>query len=53
MNISRDWSWAPEYVDAMWLTLQQQNPEDYVIATSHTFSLQEFVGTAFELLHLD
>lgn len=53
MDISRDWGWAPDYVDAMWLMLQQQMPEDYVIATGHTFSLQEFVATAFELHQLD
>lgn len=53
MDISRDWGWAPDYVDAMWRMLQQQSPEDYVIATGHTFSLQEFVATAFELHQLD
>jgi GDPmannose 4,6-dehydratase len=53
MDISRDWGWAPDYVEAMWLMLQQQNAEDYVIATGHTFSLQEFVATAFELHQLD
>jgi GDPmannose 4,6-dehydratase len=53
MDISRDWGWAPDYVEAMWRMLQQKIPEDYVIATGHTFSLEEFVGTAFELLHLD
>ena len=37
----------------MWLMLQQQSPEDYVIATGHTFSLEKFVATAFELLQLD
>jgi GDPmannose 4,6-dehydratase len=53
IDISRDLGWAPDYLEAMWLKLQQQNPEDYVIATGHTFSLQEFVVTAFDLLHLD
>jgi len=53
MDISRDWGWAPEYVEAMWLMLQQPDPEDFVIATGHTFSLQEFVATAFDLHHLD
>lgn len=53
MDISRDWGWAPEYVEAMWLMLQQQIPEDYVIATGHTISLQEFVATAFEFHQLD
>lgn len=53
IEISRDWGWAPDYVDAMWRMLQQHNPDDYVIATGHTFSLQEFVTTAFELYQLD
>jgi GDPmannose 4,6-dehydratase len=53
MDISRDWGWAPDYVEAMWRMLQQQTPDDYVIATGHTFSLQEFVATAFKLLGLD
>ncbi len=53
MDISRDWGWAPDYVEAMWLMLQQQTPEDYVIATGHTFSLHDFVATAFELNQLD
>lgn len=53
IDISRDWGWAPDYVEAMWLMLQQQRPDDYVIATGHTFSLQEFVKTAFDLLNLD
>ena len=52
MDISRDWGWAPEYVEAMWLMLQQERPDDYVIATGHTFSLQEFAATAFELQNL-
>lgn len=53
MDISRDWGWAPDYVEAIWLMLQQEIPEDYVIATGYTFSLKEFVVTAFESLHLD
>ncbi len=52
-DISRDWGWAPDYVEAMWLMLQQQYPDDYVIATGHTFSLQEFVAIAFGLCNLD
>ncbi len=53
IDISRHWGRAPNYLDAMWLLLQQDKPEDNVIAIGHTFSLQEFVETAFELLHLD
>ena len=53
LDISRDWGWAPEYVEAMWLILQQDVPEDYVIATGTTISLEEFVSTAFEQADLD
>jgi GDPmannose 4,6-dehydratase len=53
LNISRDWGWAPEYVEAMWLMLQQDRPEDYVIATGRCHTLQEFVATAFERVGLD
>ena len=53
MDISRDWGWAPEYVEAMWLMLQKDKPSDYVIATGCTISLEEFVQTAFGLAALD
>src|SRR6185312_5426516 len=45
--IRRDWGWAPEYVEAMWLMLQQDKPEDFVIATGESHSLEEFVDIAF------
>ena len=45
--IQRDWGWAPEYVEAMWLMLQQEKPDDYVIATGESHSLEEFVAAAF------
>ncbi len=48
MDVYRDWGWAPEYVEAMWLMLQQPAPEDFIIATGETNSLQRFVDTAFE-----
>jgi len=51
--IQRDWGWAPEYVEAMWLMLQRDRPEDYVIATGESHSLEEFVETAFSSLGLD
>jgi GDPmannose 4,6-dehydratase len=51
--IQRDWGWAPEYVEAMWLMLQQEQPDDYIIATGETSSLQEFVATAFARVGLD
>lgn len=53
IEIARDWGWAPEYVEAMWLMLQQEKPEDFVIATGKTFQLREFIQTAFETLDLD
>jgi GDPmannose 4,6-dehydratase len=48
LDIARDWGWAPEYVDAMWRMLQQDQAQDYVIATGATISLEEFVKAAFE-----
>ncbi len=53
LSIARDWGWAPEYVEAMWLMLQQEKPDDYVIATGQTYTLQEFVEAAFAALRLD
>lgn len=53
LDISRDWGWAPEYVEAMWLMLQQDAPEDYVIATGTTVTLEEFVAEVFRCLGLD
>ncbi len=53
LSIQRDWGWAPEYVEAMWMMLQQTAPEDFVIATGRTYALQEFVATVFQQLGLD
>jgi GDPmannose 4,6-dehydratase len=53
MNAKRDWGYAPEYVEAMWLMLQQEQPDDYVIATGETRSVQEFVEETFNYLGLD
>jgi GDPmannose 4,6-dehydratase len=52
-NIWRDWGWAPEYVEAMHAMLQLQKPDDFVIATGHSCSLQEFVEMAFQQVGLD
>jgi GDPmannose 4,6-dehydratase len=49
----RDWGHAREYVEAMWLMLQQEQPDDYVIATGETHSVREFLEAAFGLLGLD
>lgn len=53
IDISRDWGWAPEYVDAMWLMVQKDNPQDYVIATGVSRTLEEFIKITFDLLKLD
>ncbi|QWE14848.1 GDP-mannose 4,6-dehydratase [Polynucleobacter sp. AP-Sving-400A-A2] len=53
LDIARDWGWAPEYVEAMWLMLQQDKPQDFVIATGSTITLEEFVAVAFEQAGLD
>lgn len=52
-EIQRDWGWAPEYVEAMFLMLQQSEPEDYVIATGETRKLQDFIEVAFRAVGLD
>jgi GDPmannose 4,6-dehydratase len=48
LDIARDWGWAPEYVEAMWLMLQQEKPQDFVIATGTTMTLEGFVQAAFD-----
>ena len=53
IEVVRDWGWAPEYVDAMWRMLQQESPEDLVIATGESHSLREFVAMVFGVLNLD
>ncbi len=53
LNVSRDWGWAPEYVEAMWLMLQSEIPSDYIFATGETMSLEYFVKKSFELYDLD
>ena len=53
LNSKRDWGYAPEYVEAMWLMLQQDVPEDYVIATNKTYSVREFVELAFKEVDID
>lgn len=47
LNAKRDWGFAPEYVEAMWLMLQQAEPDDYVIATGETHTIREFIELAF------
>lgn len=47
ISIERDWGWAPEYIEAMFLMLQQETPNDYVIATGKSCKLEDFVAAAF------
>ncbi|MFO0582481.1 MAG: GDP-mannose 4,6-dehydratase [Anaeromyxobacter sp.] len=53
VNVRRDWGWAPEYVDAMWRMLQQERPDDFIIATGKTSSLEDFIAAAFAAVNLD
>lgn len=53
ISIKRDWGWAPEYVEAMYLMLQQSTADDYVISTGEEHSLEEFVQKAFSCVNLD
>ncbi len=53
MSIRRDWGWAPEYVEAMYLMLQHEKPDDYVIATGESNKLEDFVAAAFACVNLD
>jgi GDPmannose 4,6-dehydratase len=53
LDAKRDWGYAREYVEAMWLMLQQEKPSDYVISTNETHSVREFLEVAFEHAGLD
>ena len=53
INAQRDWGYAPEYVRAMWLMLQHDEPDDYVIATGETHSVRQFVEAAFDRIGID
>ncbi len=56
LDAKRDWGYAPDYVEAMWLMLQQNEPDDYVIATNETHSIREFLDAAFQhigIIHWD
>lgn len=52
LEAKRDWGYAKEYVEAMWLMLQQDEPDDYVIATGETHSIREFLDEAFKLVNI-
>jgi GDPmannose 4,6-dehydratase len=53
INIQRDWGWAPEYVEAMWMMLQHEQADDFIVATGETISLKQFVINVFDYLQLD
>ncbi len=53
LDIVRDWGWAPDFVDAMWRMLQKDAPDDYVIATGESRTLESFVATVFAQVGLD
>ena len=53
LEAKRDWGYAPDYVEAMWLMLQQEKPEDFVIGTGKTWSVENFAKIAFEAVGLN
>ena len=53
LSASRDWGYAGDYVEAMWMMMQHDNPDDWVVATGKTFTVEEFLFTAFSILDLD
>lgn len=53
LNAKRDWGYAPDFVEAMWLILQHDKPDDFVIATGESHSVEDFVSEAFSLVGLD
>ena len=53
LKAKRDWGFAGDYVEAMWLMLQQETPDDYVVGSGKTFEVEQFVSAAFEHVNLD
>lgn len=53
LSVRRDWGWAPDYVEAMWLMLQQDRPADFVIATGQHHALEDFVAETFRFFEID
>ena len=53
LDVKRDWGYAPDYVEAMYLMMQQEEPDTYVIATGENHSVREFVQKAFEVVEID
>ena len=53
LNIKRDWGWAIDFVEAMWLMLQHDEPDDFIISTGAVYTLEDFVRLSFEAVNLD
>ncbi len=53
LNARRDWGYAPEFVEAIWLMLQQPQPDDFVVATGETHTIREFIELAFQCVGID
>ena len=53
LDAKRDWGYAPEYVEGMWRMLQQDKPDDFVLATGRTHTIREFLNAAFEVVKID
>ena len=53
LDSKRDWGYAKDYVRAMWLMLQQEEPDDYVVATNETYSIREFLDISFQYVNLN
>ncbi len=53
LEAKRDWGYAPEYIETMWLMMQQKTPDDYVVATDDSHSVKEFAEKAFDVVGLD
>ena len=53
LDAKRDWGYAKDFVEAMWLILQQESPDDYVIATGQTWSVKDFLDKAFSVVNMD
>lgn len=53
LEAKRDWGYAPDYTELMWLMLQQDKPDDYIVATGETHTIKEFLEEAFSLVHMN
>lgn len=53
LDAMRDWGYAPDYVEAMWLMLQQDEPDDYIIATGESYSVRQFLDEAFKVININ